>query len=49
MCLDLAKPGLSTVTLVTAGYIHQITRDERRPGDLVGRCGPGTGGNSQPP
>jgi len=44
MCLNLtaAKPGASTVTLVTDGYIHEITRDQLRPGDMVGRCGPGT-------
>jgi hypothetical protein len=42
MCLDLPKPGLSTVTLVTEGYISEITRDELQPGDLVGRCGEGT-------
>ncbi|HEX3959812.1 MAG TPA: hypothetical protein VHZ03_24795 [Trebonia sp.] len=46
MCLNLAKPGLSTVTLVTEGLIHEITRDELRPGDLVGRCGPGTAGDA---
>jgi len=44
MCLNLTdtKPGASTVTLVTGGYIHEITRDQLRPGDLVGHCGPGT-------
>jgi hypothetical protein len=46
MCLDLPKPGLSTVTLVTDGYLQPITRDELRPGDLVGRCGPGTAGDA---
>jgi hypothetical protein len=45
MCLDLAKPGLSTVTLVTDGYIHEISPNELRAGDLVGHCGPGTGGD----
>jgi hypothetical protein len=45
MCLDLAKPGLTTVTLVSDGYIHEITPDELRPRDLVGHCGPGTGGD----
>lgn len=46
MCLDLAKPGLSTVTLVTEGHIHEITRDELRSGDLAGHCGPGTAGDA---
>jgi hypothetical protein len=46
LCLDLAKPGLTTVTLVSDGYIHEITLDELRPGDLVGRCGPDTGGDN---
>ncbi|MBV9792722.1 MAG: hypothetical protein JO016_02175 [Actinobacteria bacterium] len=46
MCLDLAKPGLSTVTLVTEGHLREITRDELHPGDLVGRCGPGTAGDA---
>jgi hypothetical protein len=45
MCLDLPQPGLSTVTLVTEGHLHEITRDELRPGDLVGRCGEGTAGD----
>jgi cell wall-associated NlpC family hydrolase len=46
MCLNLAQPGLSTVTLVTEGLIREITRDELCPGDLVGRCGPGTAGDA---
>jgi hypothetical protein len=46
MCLNLAKPGLSTVTLVTEGYIREITQNELRPGDLVGHCGPGTAGDA---
>jgi hypothetical protein len=48
MCLNLtnARPGASTVTLVTAGYIFEITRDELKPGDLIGHCGPGTGGDA---
>jgi hypothetical protein len=46
MCLGLPPPGLSTVTLVTEGHLHEITRDELRPGDLVGRCGPGTAGDA---
>jgi hypothetical protein len=45
MCLDLAKPGLSTVTLVTEGHISEISSGELLPGDLVGRCGAGTGGD----
>jgi hypothetical protein len=46
MCLDLGTPGLSTVTLVTEGLIHEITAAELKQGDLVGCCGPGTGGNA---
>jgi hypothetical protein len=46
MCLDLSKPGKSTVTLVTDGDISEITRDELLPGDMVGRCGEGTAGNN---
>lgn len=46
MCLDLPKPGMSTVTLVTEGYIHEITQAELRQGDLVGHCGEGTAGNN---
>jgi len=46
MCLDLATPGLSTVTFITEGYLHEITVDELQPGDLVGDCGPGTGGDA---
>ena len=46
MCLNLTseKPGASTETLVSNGHIQEITRDELRPGDMVGLCGPGTGG-----
>ena len=43
ICLDLPRPGLTTVTLVEDGYIREITPDELRPGDFVGHCGPGTG------
>jgi hypothetical protein len=46
MCLDLPRPGLTTVTLVEDGNIHEITPDELRPGDLVGHCGAGTGGDA---
>jgi hypothetical protein len=28
MCLDLARPGLSTVTFITERYLHEITADE---------------------
>jgi hypothetical protein len=44
MCLNLTdtKPGATTVTLVTGGYIHEIESDKLKPGDLVGHCGPGT-------
>ena len=48
MCRQLSstRPGANTVTLVTDGFIHEITRDELRPGDMVGNCGPGTGGDA---
>lgn len=37
--------GLNTVTLVTAGYIREIDPDDLKAGDLIGLCGPGTGGD----
>jgi hypothetical protein len=37
--------GLNTVTLVTGGYISEIHPSTLLPGDAVGICGPGTGGN----
>jgi len=49
MCLDLTGVGwggANTETFVTGGYIHEIPRDELRPGDMVGHCGPGTGGDA---
>ena len=36
--------GHSTVTLVTEGYMHEIAERDLRPGDAIGRCGPGTAG-----
>lgn len=48
MCLDLTGVGwggANTVSFVTGGYLHEITREELRPGDLVGHCGPGTAGD----
>lgn len=36
--------GLNTVTLVTGGWMREIPVDDLRPGDAVGRCGPGTAG-----
>jgi len=42
LCLDLGTPGLSTVTLVTEGFIHEIGVADLKPGDLVGLCGEGT-------
>lgn len=44
MCLKLDTPGLSTVTLVTEGFIHDIGVADLKPGDLVGHCGEGTAG-----
>jgi hypothetical protein len=37
--------GLSTVTLVTDGWMHEIPADQLQPGDAVGKCGPGSAGN----
>jgi hypothetical protein len=48
MCLNLAGVGwggANTVTLVTGGYVREIARNDLRPGDLVGHCGPGTAGD----
>ena len=42
----LSAPGLNTVSLVTGGYIQEITPDELLPGDLVGHCGLGTSGDA---
>lgn len=38
--------GLSTVTLLTSGYIRMISPADLRPGDAVGICGPDTGGDA---
>lgn len=46
MCLRLATPGLTTVTLVTTGTVYAIAWSDLRPGDLVGRMGADTGGDS---
>ena len=50
MCLNLTseKPfgGANTETLVTNGHIHDITKAELRPGDLIGFCGPGSAGDA---
>jgi len=37
--------GQNTVSLVTLGYMHEITPGDLRAGDAVGKCGPGTAGN----
>jgi hypothetical protein len=37
--------GLSTVSLVSGGWMHEIPADLLQPGDAVGRCGPGSAGN----
>jgi hypothetical protein len=37
--------GLSTVTLVTGGWIYEISPSDLRPGDAVGICGPGSAGD----
>lgn len=37
--------GLSTVTLVTGGWMYEISPSDLRPGDAVGICGPGSAGD----
>ncbi len=37
--------GPNTVSLITDGWMREITPDELRPGDAVGLCGPGTAGD----
>src|SRR5215469_13107458 len=42
MCLDLTSVGwggANTETFVTLGYIHEITRDELRPGEWLATAG----------
>lgn len=38
--------GPNTAGLVTSGCVHSIGVDELRPGDLIGRLGPGTEGDA---
>jgi hypothetical protein len=38
--------GQNTVTLVTRGYMKEIPASDLRPGDAVGNCGIGTGGDA---
>jgi hypothetical protein len=37
--------GMNTVSLVTDGWMHEINPNDLRPGDAIGRCGPGTAGD----
>lgn len=37
--------GLNTVTLVTGGWMREISPSDLQPGDAVGICGPNTGGD----
>ncbi|MGY0235999.1 hypothetical protein [Longispora urticae] len=37
--------GMNTVSLVTAGWMREIPAADLLPGDAVGICGPGTGGD----
>lgn len=37
---------LNTVSLVTDGWMHEIDPNDLKPGDAIGRCGLGTGGNA---
>jgi uncharacterized protein YbdZ (MbtH family) len=46
MCWATARPGYNTESLVTQGVMFRIGFDEIRPGDAVGKCGPGTTGNN---
>lgn len=46
MCLGLPTPGESTVTLVTKNLVRPILESELHPGDLIGKLGPGTGGDN---
>lgn len=45
MCLGIARPGDSTVSLVTNGHVTRIDGGGLAGGDVVGLLGPGTGGN----
>jgi len=45
MCWATAKPGQSTVTLLP-DVMAEITPAELLPGDAIGHCGPGTGGDA---
>jgi hypothetical protein len=38
--------GPNTVTLVTGGFMREINPNDLKPGDAVGRCGPGTDGDA---
>jgi hypothetical protein len=38
--------GLNTVSMVASGLMYEIRPDDLRPGDAIGRCGPGTAGDS---
>jgi hypothetical protein len=38
--------GFNTVSLVTEGWMREIRAADLRPGDAVGRCGPGTEGDN---
>jgi hypothetical protein len=38
--------GPNTVTLVTGGLMREINPNDLKPGDAVGRCGPGTDGDA---
>ena len=44
LCWAIPVP-VSTVTLVTDGWMHEIAPTSAKLGDALGRCGPGTGGN----
>lgn len=37
---------VSTVTLVTGGWMYEIPQADLRLGDAIGKCGPGTAGNA---
>lgn len=49
MCLGIPPGpggGPNTVSLVTDGWVRKIGPGELKPGDLIGRCGPGTAGDA---
>lgn len=46
MAANVPTPGPNTVGFVTNGWISRINWSDLLPGDFVGHCGPGTGGDA---